>query len=471
MDERFITSIDLGSSKFAITVAKVDGDDIQILYYKETPSDGVRYSTIFNPMKVTNSLREAVREAEDELHLKIIQAVTGLPRNCIKQETAQASDERNGGCITKEEVESMKSLALDSYPLNDTSKEEIYGAVAQSYSTEDAFQQIESDIIGMPGERLEGNYLVFVGSRRATGNIDTVFNNLGIAIARKYFVPEITAKAVLKNDELENGVAIIDFGAGVTSVSVYQGNIMRHFASIPFGGQTITNDIKTESGISGRLAENIKLAYGVCMPDRLLSLSEKFIQVDLDGSTVQITLKYLSEIITTRVKEIIDAILYEIQLSGYADRLRSGIVLTGGGANLTNCANYIKALSGYNVRIGFPKHLFSCDGLSGVMETEAVTSMGMILAAKNDRVTNCVSSERITPEEEVPIANVEESVRQPDPAPLQDNGNADTGVLIAPEEFGEKEKKPKAPKKKYSWIKKAQAFVGSLYDDSNDENV
>ena len=64
----------------------------------------------------------------------------------------------------------------------------------------------------------------------------------------------------------------------------------------------------------------------------------------------QVPVKYLSEIITARVKEITEALLYEIQASGLSEKLRRGIVITGGCANLTNISMYINDLSGYNVR-------------------------------------------------------------------------------------------------------------------------
>ena len=86
--------------------------------------------------------------------------------------------------------------------------------------------------------------------------------------------------------------------------------------------------------------------------------------------------------------------LYEIEQSGFADNLRSGIVVTGGGANLTNCANYIKELSGYNVRHGYPKHqLVSHLGCDAIRETNAAVSLGLILAAKTDRIPDCVLGE------------------------------------------------------------------------------
>ena len=345
MEERYIASVDLGSSKIALTVARISGNDVQIVYYKETPSDGIRNSYVFNPKKASAPLKEAIAEAEKDLRIKILQVVVGLPKYYVKQESASGKVPRGeeAGCITEEEVENLKEMALESYPLNDEKNEVMYGAVAQSFSTEDSFQQVESDIVGMVSDYLEGNFKVFIGRRRSVANLDVVMNELGIAIARKYFLPDVVAKAVLTEEEMENGVALIDMGAGSTSVTIYKGKVMRHYGAIPFGGKTITSDIRTECGLSERLAENIKLAYGACMPDRLQNLSEKIIQInDENGVPLkQLPVKYLSEIITLREKEIIDSMLYLIEESGFADSLRAGVVITGGGANLLNCASYV----------------------------------------------------------------------------------------------------------------------------------
>ncbi len=308
--------------------------------------------------------------------------------------------------------------------MEDSTKEVIYGAVAQSFSTEDCINEPENDIVGMTAETLEGNFKVFIGNRRYSSNIDSVFNDLGIAIAKKYFTPGITARAVLKSEQMENGVALIDIGAGVSSVTIFKDKIMRFYAAIPFGGNSVTNDIKSECNFSFELAENIKKAYGACMPNKLSSLGEKSIQiVDEDGNaTAQVSVKYISEIITARMKEIVEALLFRIQESGYASEedLRAGVVVTGGGAELVNCANYIKELSGYSVKIGRPRRFFSCEGCAEASEASASTSMGMILSAKGDRTLNCINgvavrvsgaadakSVKVTPEEEPEAAGNE----------------------------------------------------------------
>ena len=137
--------------------------------------------------------------------------------------------------ISKEEINNLKEMAIDTYPLANPEAEVLFGAVAQSFSNGEEFQIVEEEFEGMAGNQIEGNFKLFIGRASSIRNIDLAFNNIGICVARKYFTPDSTAKAVLSDSEMDNGVALIDFGAGVTSLSIYYGNIMRHYAAIPFG--------------------------------------------------------------------------------------------------------------------------------------------------------------------------------------------------------------------------------------------
>ena len=488
MQERYIAAVDLGTSRIAVSVARVTGADVQVLYYKESASDGVRHSSVYNPVRASKPLGEALKEAENELGIKIMQVVVGLPRWMVHQESGSARLDRTDpdDCITQEEIDSLKSIALDSYPLDDNAKEEIYGAVAQSFSADDLINQPECDIVGATGEDLTGNFRIFVGAKKAVSNIDRMLAEIGVAPAAKVFLPHAVAGAVLTDEEKDNGVALIEMGGGVTSVSIYQGRILRYYGAIPFGGRSITTDIKSECGFKEVLAENIKLAYGACMPEKLQNLSEKILQVNDDetGSYETLPVKYLSEIITARAREIIDAVLFQIQESGYADRLRNGVVVTGGGAQMANFANLVKDMSGYNVRIGFPRaHLFNSEGCSGIRETSAVASAGLLLEAAMDPYLNCTTAPaaRVEPEEAAPAEAeaVEETVEET------------AGSVFDPEagKTAEKPRKPAKPRKAENrkgnsnvfWTKTKKkigealgnAFdntIGGLYDGLDDNN-
>ena len=480
MEEKYIASIDLGSSKFGLCVARVNGDDVQIVYYKETPSEGIRSSLIANPMKASEKLKEAIRDAEKELMIHILQVVVGMPRYEVAQVTASARIERNNpeDYISADEVESLKAFALETYPLPNPESQIMYGAVAQSFSIDDEIQLVESEVVGTLSSALEGNFKVFIGNRRATVALDKIFNSLDIAVAKKYFLPEVVARTVLSDEEKAAGVALVDMGAGVTSLSIYHGGIMRYYASIPFGGKSVTNDIRTECSIPEDLAEKIKRRFGACLPGKLASLSEKVLQIRLTEPYKEVPVRYIAEIIDSRCREIVEAILYYIQQSGLQNSLRSGIVVTGGGAELTNFVPLVKEMSGYDVRKGYPRFIFTASVGSGVYSTAATSAIGMVLSAKEDGLPDCVTMpERPAevPEEEMTVVEVIDET----PAPETLFSDDEMGTVDIP--AAEEKKKARAKKVKVSKPKKegsgflsifwntVQSEALKIYDKANEE--
>lgn len=428
-DEKYIAAIDLGSSKIGVCVALVQGRDIRIVYYKETPSAGIQASAIYIPQRAAGVIRKAIKEAEDELLIEIKQVIVGMPRNDVVQVEASASIPREHPeeYITSDEVQYIKDLALETYPLPFPDKQAIYGAVAQSFTIEDGVQLVEKDVVGTLSSTLDGNFKVFVGRKKAHDSLDRIFGGLKIDVVKRYFIPEVTAEAVLNKEELKNGVALVDIGAGVTSVAVYRGGIMQYYASIPFGGASVTGDIETECSIDEELAERIKKRFGACMPDQLGENKEKVLELRLSDPYVQIPLRYISEIITARYKEIIEAVLYHVQESGLAQQLRGGIVLTGGGALQKNLDKMVKGLSGYNVRRGYPKHRISAPAGSSAYTPSATAAIGMIITAEKDGVPDCCTALPKKETEQEPEVTVLSTAPSEPPA---------DGQLIDPDQFG-----------------------------------
>ncbi len=483
MDERYIAAIDLGSSRISLGVALVQGDNTQIIYFDSTPSEGVRTGAVFNPQRCGGKIRELLDRAEAELKIRIHQIVTNYPKYGVKQELATGELPRTDptSSISDEELDSLKNVSLDSYPLDNSTTQLIYGAVVQSFATEEYINAREDDVVGMISAKLCGNYKLFIGSKRTSDYIDAACNMAQIAISDKYFGPEVEGKAVLTMNEMENGVALINMGAGVTSVTVYHKGVLRYYGAIPFGGKSITDDIRYESGFSQSLSENIKLAFGACLPDKLQSLSDKILQVDCgdDIPPRNLSIKYLSEIITARQKEILEAILWHIQKSGLADNLRSGVVLTGGGCELVNTANLLKDISGYSVRIGAPRRFFTtgCDGLNS---PAATTCVGLIMEARKHAHINCAD---IPETIEVEMAPPHKEELFPEETPAEEPSNE------APSQGKVKKEEPKKPKREKitkvkppkpqrepkeirlpNWLKKIGEFQETLFDGMDERS-
>ena len=390
--EKYIVAADLGTARMSLIVVKVNGFDTQVVYYKEVASDGIRYSGVSNMGKAHAPLDVLIKGAETELNIKINHVIIGMPKFPIRQEanSGKLQDRGEDTEITAEDIADIKRFAQDSYVLANEG-EAVYGAVAQSFSDSENFQTSEDEIIGMASDVIEGHFNIFIGRKRELKNADALLSKSNTSALKKYFTAHTTAKLVLTENEMDNGVALVDIGGGVTSVTIYVNGIMRHYASIPFGGKNITADIKSELQITERLAENIKLAFGACMPDKLQNMSEKilYIQDTLTNHEKQVPVKYLSDIITARVEEIMEAVLYIIKSSGFEDDIRCGIVLTGGVSKTTNLRALIKEMSGYHARIGNPMLQLSSDGIEGTDNVSAATILGLVMEALDENLPSC----------------------------------------------------------------------------------
>lgn len=436
MQERFIVVADPGSGKISLSVSKVADGFAKVLFYGQEPSDGISDGGIFNPVKASIPLKKLIESAEESLDIVISKIIIPLPRYKTKLSTGELKVERSDAdsYITEEEVESLCDFALEKYLPEMGEGQEIYSMLPQSFSTEELFQADHNDVVGSSSGELSGDFKIISGSAKVASNSTKLITVCGKAIGIRYFAPLGLGRVELSDDEMENGAALIEIGAGVTSVSIFNRGVMRYYASIPFGGKTITEDIRLETGFSESLCENIKLAYGFAMPDRLQSMSDKVLQVndERSGESNQLSIKYLCEIINSRMSEIVKAMLFKIGQSGYADRLRGGIVLCGGGSELAGCAALVKEMSGYNVRVGYIRSRdIDAGGCPEMDDASAASHYAMITLALDDEFLNCVQVEEKQ-------AETESEGEKPQPA---------EGDIFAPEEFGEAVKPEKHPKR------------------------
>ena len=184
---------------------------------------------------------------------------------------------------------------------------------------------------------------------------------------------------MLTADEIEAGVALVDIGGGTTDVAVFYDDVIRHTAVIPFGGNVVTKDIKEGCSILLRQAELLKVQFGSALGD--IAQEDKVVTIPgISGrEPKEISFKSLAYIIQSRMEEIIDAVLYEIENSGCAEKLSAGIVLTGGGAMLKHLPQLVKFKTGYDVRIGVPSEHVTGEMEEDMNQPMFATSVGLII--------------------------------------------------------------------------------------------
>ncbi|HBE40722.1 MAG TPA: cell division protein FtsA, partial [Bacteroidales bacterium] len=213
----------------------------------------------------------------------------------------------------------------------------------------------------------------------AAKNIEKCVRRANMTVKDLILEPLASSDAVLTDDEKEAGVVLVDIGGGTTDLAVYYDNIIRHTAVIPLGGNVVTNDIKEGCAILHRHAEQLKIEYGSALGD--IAPDNKVVAIPgISGRTPkEISFQSLAYIIQSRMEEIIDFINFEIQNSGYADKLAAGIVITGGGAMLRHLSQLMKFKTAMDVRIGYPNEHLAGPGKNEINQPMYATSVGLIL--------------------------------------------------------------------------------------------
>ncbi len=322
----FIVAIELGSSRITGIAGKKHPDgSIQVLALaSENSSDGIRKGVIYNLDKTAQSLTSIIKKLESTLKAKIGQVYVGVGGQSLR--TIRNTEVRHLDEETKISQELIDSL-LDSNREVPIIDQEILEVAPQEYKVGN---NLLADPVGVPSDHIEGRFLNIIARNAVKQNIDKCFIQAGIEIADYLISPLELANAVLTSSEKRSGCTFIDFGADTTTVSVWKNNILRHLAVIPLGGSNITKDICSLQ-IEEEDAEELKLKYAKAYTE---------IQNEAEGVTYalkgrcNIEAKVLEEIVEARINEIIDNVWNQIDLSGYANQLLAGAIITGGASNL-----------------------------------------------------------------------------------------------------------------------------------------
>jgi cell division protein FtsA len=276
--------------------------------------------------------------------------------------------------ITREDI---KILVNDMHKIPIDVGEEIIHVLPQHFTVDN--ETGVKNPVGMSGKRLEGNFHIVIGQIATAKNIEKCVNRVGLKTQSLILEQLASSKAVLSEDEQEAGVALVDIGGGTTDLAIYFDGIIRHTAVIPFGGNVVTGDIKEGCAILYREAELLKIQYGSALGD--LAPEDKVVTIPgISGREAkEISFKNLAYIIQSRMEEILNAVLYEIENSGYYERLSAGIVITGGGALLKDLPQLVKFITGMDVRLGYPSELLASESVDDVNNPMFSTSVGLVL--------------------------------------------------------------------------------------------
>jgi len=376
-EEKIIVGLDIGTTKICTIVGrKNDYGKLEILGMGKSVSDGVIRGIVTNIDKTVFAIEKAIKEASDQSGIDINVVNVGIAGQHIRSFI-------QNGSITRESndeitVEDVNRLVNDMHRIVIPPGSEIIHVMPQDYIVD--YEDGIKDPVGMSGVKLEADFHIITAQTNAINNINKCVKRAGLEIENLILEPLASSLSVLSDEEKEAGVCLVDIGGGTTDIAIFYDNIIRHTSVIPFGGNIITADIKQGCMVMENQAELLKTKFGRSIaeeasPNEIISIPGL-----RNRPPKEISVQNLAHIIEARMEEIIEMIHTEIISSGYSKKLAAGIVVTGGGSQLTNLRQLFEYMTGLDTRIGYPNEHLGKSKVESAKSPVYATSVGLVLS-------------------------------------------------------------------------------------------
>ena len=368
---RYVVGIDVGTKNVRCIVGYVDPTSgmPKVVGVGEAPNSGMRKGVVTNlngPAEaIDNALDAAERMSGHQVNVATL-SINGSHLLSTKADGMITVGTVNNEVTTDDVLRLEEVATTGKVPQN----RDILEIVAHAYRLDG--QDNIKDPVCMTGARLEIRANVVSGLVPHITNLQKSAEMAKVDSAS--VVPSVlaAAQAVLTENQRENGVAVIDFGASTTGIAVYEEGDLQHLAVIPVGGQNVTNDLAIGLRTDPEVAEIVKLAHA-----RFGGKDLGEVETKVEKQTYKFKQDDIDEIVQARYEEIFEAITKELKKVGRLGKLPSGVVLVGGAAKVKGLVEFTKNQLNVAARLGQPT------GYSGISDevkgTEFSAAVGLML--------------------------------------------------------------------------------------------
>jgi cell division protein FtsA len=376
-----LTAIDVGSAKTCVLVAEVTDGGLRYRGHGVTESRGSRKGIIVELEKAVGSIQKAVEQAEDVAGVPIENAVLGVSGSHVRGVNSHGGinfggrPREIGRDEIRQAVEKARAVALPA-------DREILHLLPQEFILDE--QSGVHDPLGMMATRLEVRVHMVTAAASATQNVVSAVNRAGVHVDDTVFEPLACADSVLRSDERELGVCLVDMGAGSTSLIVFHEGAVAHTAVIPIGGDHFTSDLSVGMCTPVAEAERIKKLYGNVIVTLIPEGNEVEVPSVGDRPSRLISQRTVGEILEPRAQELFEMLRDNLRHSGMLDLCAAGIVFSGGASRLPGILEIAESVLRRHLRLAWPSPLARMPSL--LAEPEFATVLGMALYGHRSRV-------------------------------------------------------------------------------------
>jgi len=372
-----ITGLDVGTTKVCTIIAECKEDGgLRVVGVGNVPSAGMHKGAVVNISDAKESIRASIKKAEQACNYKVESAYVGITGRHVSSvnNRGEIAITRNDRLVRADDLRRVLSSAQS---VRIPSDRKLLHVIPRGYAIDG--QDGVQNPVGMHGFKLDVETHIITTAITSVQNLMKCVRSLGVDIDDLVLEPVCSADAVLTEDEKQAGVVMADIGGGTTDIAVFKDGSIYHTAVLPVAGYQITRDVAIGLGLPFDVAEKMKKAYGSVMP-----VYEGKTQVpdpmssDGHGASYQ----DLCEIIRARVEEILRLVLLEMPHSEYQALVPAGLVLTGGGANISGIDALAEQIWRLPVRVGSPNF----EGISDSLRDPIfATAVGLVLWGNKNR--------------------------------------------------------------------------------------
>ena len=327
-----IVGLEIGTAKVCVVVGELDEEGgLNVVGIGTAPSRGsVRKGEIVNTEVAEDAIREALAAAEEHADIEIGSVYLGLTGAHFRGFNHKgvhpiASVDRE---IDEEDMAKVVSNAQPQMPAG----EEVLHTIRQHFRVDD--QEGVDDPVGRFASQLEVNVHVVCGQVNRIQHPVRVVKGLGIEVADVAFNGRVDAMTAVTPQLGEQGVLMINLGAGTTEYVVYLNGSLRHSGVIAVGGEHVTNDISVGLKVSQHRAERLKLEHGSAVPDIRRSGRTVNYSSDVGLDDRMVSVGHLHQIMHARLEELLQLIRSDLEQARLLKSINGGVRLTGGGVRI-----------------------------------------------------------------------------------------------------------------------------------------
>lgn len=341
--------LDLGTSKTRILVAEIRDGLLHYAGHGVVPSQGTRKGAVVDLPAASSAIRSAAEAAERASGVPVEQVVMCINGAHVRGVASQAgiplaSRSRE---VTREDTRTVLELARG---ISIPDDRELIHVLPQEYVLD--HQAGVRDPLGMLASRLEARVYIITAASAPKQNLVLASNHAGLEVLELVFGPFASSEAILRAEERQMGVALIEMGAGGTGVLAFVNGVVAHASFIAVGGDHFTNDIALGFNTPPAEAEKIKRTFADAMASRVSELNSVEVPFFGDRPPQLVSQRKICECIEARARELVRLLQDDLRKAGVLHALGSGLVLAGGGSRLNGFREIIEQQLGLPARIG-----------------------------------------------------------------------------------------------------------------------